>query len=342
MHPVSIPSDLQARLDAFPRIELAKYPTLLQFLPRLSRQVGRPLYIKRDDEIGPGLGGNKTRKLEYLMADAQQRRAKKVVTFGGLQSNHARLTAAVARRLRMEPHLFYFDRQPRTMQGNLLLNQCLDARMHFVPFGDSGGMTVEETSRLVHLVAWAMVGPHYFIPVGGHNWLGALGYVRAAVEIDAQARALGIDQAWLVVAAGSGGTLSGLLAGLALSGSSLRLLGIDVGKLWKLFPASIARLATELCNRLGSERTFQAKDVPLVEATYVGERYGVPSPEGLAAIRTLAQCEGMFLDPVYTGKAFAGMLDLIKRGRLGGNEPVIFIHTGGIPALFAFPQGHPN
>ncbi|MGB8646349.1 MAG: D-cysteine desulfhydrase family protein [Anaerolineae bacterium] len=336
-HPIP-PGSFLSRLDAIPRLDLAQYPTRLEFLPCLSRELGRRIYIKRDDEIGPGLGGNKTRKLEYLMADALRQGARKVVTFGGLQSNHARITAAVARRVGMEPHLFYFERRPSRMDGNLLLNQLLGARLHFIPFGGRGGMTVEASSRLVHLVAWALVGPHYFIPVGGHNRLGALGYVRAALEINAQAGALGIEEAWLIVAAGSGGTLAGLMAGLALAGSSMKLLGIDVGKLWQAFPASIARLANELCIHLGSAPRFQATGVPLIEQTYVGERYGVPSAQGLAAIRTLAQTEGIFLDPIYTGKAFAGMLDLVSQGQLGRDEPVIFLHTGGIPALFALHQ----
>ncbi len=335
---MSLNSSWQYRLEAQPRLHLAQYPTPLQFLPRLSRELGRPIYCKRDDAIGPGLGGNKTRKLEYLMAEAQRRGARKVATFGGLQSNHARLTAAVARQLGMEPHVFYFERRPPAFEGNLLLNEYLAAHMHFIPMGGGGGMTLESTIRLVRLVAWALVGPHYFIPVGGHSWVGGLGYVQAALEIDVQAREQGLKNAWLVVAAGSGGTLAGLQAGLALCDSPLRLLGIDVGKLWKLFPASIARLATTICARLGCRREFHSSQVPLIEGTYVGERYGVPSPAGMAAIRTLAQAEGIFLDPVYTGKAFAGMLDRIKRGELGRDEPVIFLHTGGTPALFAFSQ----
>jgi D-cysteine desulfhydrase family pyridoxal phosphate-dependent enzyme len=328
--------DLLIRLDVFPRLSLAETPTSLEFLPRLSAQEGRALYIKRDDAIGPGLGGNKTRKLEYLLADAQKKNARKVATFGGLQSNHCRITAAAARKLGLEPHLFYFEPRPARLAGNLLLNDLLGARMHFLPLGGGGGgMTLEATIRLVRLVAWARLGPHYFIPVGGHNALGCLGYVRAALEIDAQARGLGIENAWLVVAAGSGGTLAGLLAGLALVNSPLRLLGIDVGKLWKAFPASIARLACELCEWLGSAQTFLPGAVPLIENRYVGPRYAAPTPVCQDAIRCLARAEGIVLDPVYTGKAFAGLLDLARRGELGKDEPVIFLHTGGAPALFA-------
>jgi D-cysteine desulfhydrase family pyridoxal phosphate-dependent enzyme len=332
------PSELATKLETFPRLPLAEYPTPLEFLPRLSRELGRDVYIKRDDGIGPGLGGNKTRKLEYLLAEAQGRRTRKVVTFGGLQSNHARITAAAARQCGMEPHLFYFERRPPRMVGNLLLNELLGAKMHFIPFGSGGdgSMTLEATIRLVRLVAWAVVGPHYFIPVGGHTWRGCLGYVRAAVELDEQAHALGIENAHVVLAAGSGGTLAGLMAGLALLDSPLKLLGIDVGKLWKGFPASIAQLASELCERLGQSCTFMPGRVPMIEETYVGQAYAVPSPQCVAAIKRLARLEGILLDPVYTSKAFAGLLDLVERKQLGRDEPVIFWHTGGLPALFAF------
>jgi D-cysteine desulfhydrase family pyridoxal phosphate-dependent enzyme len=326
------------KLERFPRIPLADFPTPLEHLPRLSSQLKREIFIKRDDAIGPALGGNKTRKLEYLLAEAQQRGAHKVVTFGGLQSNHARITAAAARKLGLEPHLFYFEAQPPQLTGNLLLNQLLDAHLHFFPWasGGNGTMTLETTNLLVRLLAWLRLGRHYFIPVGGYSWRGGLGYVRAAVEIESQARAAGIGKAHLVLAAGTGGTLSGLLAGLTLLDSSLSLLGIDIGKLWKGFPASLARLSGEICAHLGARRLFQPGEIPLLEGAYVGPKYGIPTPEGQKAIALLARAEGILLDPVYTGKAFAGMLDLIDQGKLGTDEPIIFLHTGGLPALFAF------
>ncbi len=325
-------------LTDYSRLPLAEYPTPLEPLPRLSQELGRRLFVKRDDLIGPCLGGNKIRKLEYLMAEAQQVGARKVVTFGGAQSNHARLTAAVARKLGIEPHLFFFEKRPDKMNGNLLLDQLLDAHLHFIPLGGGGGMTLEATIRLVHVVAWALVGQHYFIPVGGHNWLGCLGYAQAAVELDQQARLQGLENAWIVVTAGSGGTLSGLMAGLAQCRSSMKLIGIDVGKLWKGFPPSIARLASEVCAHLGSPHAFTPAEVPLVEKTYVGPGYAIPTPAGMLAIRLAARKEGLVLDPVYTGKAFAGMLDLIQRQALGQDEPIIFLHTGGVPALFAFDR----
>lgn len=329
--------ELCRKLTSYPRIELAETPTPLEHLPRLSRDLGREIYIKRDDEMGPGLGGNKTRKLEYLLAEAQQRRSRKVVTFGGLQSNHARITAAAARKCGLETHLFYFDHKPGQMTGNLLVINLLGAKMHFIPFGGGdASMTLEATIRLVRWLAWGMVGPHYFIPVGGHNWLGCLGYVKAAEEIDSQAKALGIEKARLVVAAGSGGTLAGLLAGLSMVGSSIEVLGIDVGKLWRGFPISIARLSSEICDHLGEPRSFSAEQVPLIENNYVGPGYAIPWKPCQEAIRRLARLEGILLDPVYTGKAFTGLIDLVERGEIGRDEPVIFLHTGGLPAIFAF------
>jgi D-cysteine desulfhydrase family pyridoxal phosphate-dependent enzyme len=332
---------LPERLEAFPRIPLSEYPTPLEPLPRLSAALRRPVYVKRDDVLGPALGGNKTRKLEYLLSEAQNKGYRKIATFGGLQSNHARLTAAAGNRLGMESHLFYFERRPKRLSGNLVINQLLGAKMHFIPLGGGGGMTLEATIRLVHLAAWAMVGRHYFIPVGGHNWLGCLGYVRAALEIEAQVRALELEKPHLILAAGSGGTLAGLMAGLSLCRSDIRPLGIDVGRLWKAFPVSIARLATEICTRLEEPRRFMPGEVPLVEGTYVGTRYGVPSADGQAALKRLAEVEGLLLDPVYTAKAFAGLLGEIEAGHLGQDDPVIFLHTGGLPALFAFSGERP-
>ncbi len=331
---------LTDRLAAFPRLPLMITPTPLERMERLTASVksAPALWIKRDDNIGPAMGGNKARKLEFLMADAQRRGARKVVTFGGLQSNHARMTAAVARRLGMEPHLLYFEPRPREMAGNLLLNSLLDAKMHFVPLGGGGGMSLEATNRLVRLLSWLVVGPAYFIPVGGHTALGCLGYVSAAAEINSQVEALGLQNVTVVTAMGTGGTLAGLMAGFALLGSRHRVLGIDVGKMWKGCPASIARLAGEICTLLDERHTFAPTDIPLIEERYVGSKYGIPSPEGNAALRRVAECEGIFLDPVYTGKAMAGLLDLIAQGYFGYDATVIFLHTGGIPGLFAFPQ----
>lgn len=331
---------LSRRLSNFPRVELAEYPTPLEPLPRLSRELGRRILVKRDDMLGPALGGNKTRKLEYLIAEALEVGAKRIATFGGLQSNHVRLTAGVAKRFGFEPHLFYFERRPSKLEGNLLLNSLLEAKMHFIPFPTGGEaiMKLETANRLVRWLARLTIGPHYFVPVGGHSWRGCLGYVRAALEIQRQVEDLEIDRAWLITAVGTGGTLAGLWAGLTVVDSELRLLGIDVGRLWKGFGASISEMAVDLLVRLGIERSLESQEVPLIEGDYVGSRYAVPTEACVAAIRHLARLEGLLLDPIYTGKAFAGMLDLLAKGKLGEDDPVIFLHTGGLPGLFPFAR----
>ncbi|MCP5098642.1 MAG: pyridoxal-phosphate dependent enzyme, partial [Chloroflexi bacterium] len=281
------------------------------------------------------------RKLEFLMAEVLAQRKRKVITFGGLQSNHARMTAAACAKLGLEAHLFFFEKRPFTLQGNLLLDTLFDAKLHFIPFGSGGEptMTLETTNRLVWLVSKMMVGPSaYFMPVGGHTVTGCLGYVAAAVELQEQVAALGLplDQVTIVTAVGTGGTLAGLMAGLRLIHSPMRLLGIDVGKLWKTFPASITQLAADLCAALGERHAFRIADVPLIEKMYVGAGYSQFTQPAHDAIRVLASTEGILLDPVYTGKAFAGMLDLVRNGRFTPDDHLIFLHTGGIPGLWAY------
>lgn len=336
------PEELHRRLGRFPRLHYGHYPTPLQRLENLTKQLDGPqLWVKRDDGIGPGMGGNKGRKLEFLMADVQRQKRLKVITYGGLQSNHARMTAAACAALGLQAHLFFFARRPPAWRGNLLLNQLFGARMHFIPFGGAGdgSMTLEMTNWLVRLVAAVLVGPRaYFMPVGGHSVTGCLGYVDAAREIHEQAKAAGLPLARVTVitAAGTGGTLAGLMAGFALLNSPIRVLGIDVGKLWKAFPRSLARLASNLCAALDSPYSFPPADVPLIEETYVGPHYAAFTAAARDAIYTLAQSEGIVLDPVYSGKAFAGMLDLVRNGRFTARDTLIFLHTGGFPGLWAF------
>jgi len=332
---ISANTALQKKLDGYQRCTLAHYPTPLELLPRISEKEGRKIYVKRDDGIGPGMGGNKTRKLEYLLAEAQEGNFRKIASFGGLQSNHVRITSAAARKFGFEPHLFFFEPRPKHLSGNLQVNRILGAKMHFIPIGSGGGMSLETTIALVRWVARLFIGRHYFIPVGGHSWLGCLGYVRAAIEIETQTKTMGIQNPTLVMAAGTGGTLAGLMAGFAILDSSIKLLGIDVGKLWKGFPSSIAHLAEEICAQLGAPHRFNLEDVPLCEDRYVGAKYGMPSAQGTAALRQVARLEGLLLDPVYTAKAFAAMMDLNVKGKIEGDEPLIFLHTGGLPTLFA-------
>jgi D-cysteine desulfhydrase len=331
------PVALVDALERVPRRSLGSCPTPLVRLDNLSRELGREVYVKRDDALGPAGGGNKTRKLEYLLADAVEAGATRIVTVGGLQSNHARLTAAAARILGFEPHLLLFGKKPKRALGNLLLDRLAGAELHFIPPGPiaSGPCTFEELDAYVREEATKRVGDHYHVPLGGSNGLGSLGYVRAAVEIEEQAQAAGVADAWVVVATGSGGTLAGLIAGFRLIGSSLRLVGIDVASIWKNSPELVARIANDAAGLIGLPANVEPSDVSLIEHTYVGEGYAVPSSDGTAAIRHLVRSEGLLLDPTYTGKAFAGLLDLNESGHLGDDEPVIFWHTGGLPGLFA-------
>lgn len=179
-----------------------------------------------------------------------------------------------------------------------------------------------------------MVGAHYHVPLGGSTGLGSLGYVRAALEIEEQAREIGAADARVVLAAGSGGTLAGLWAGLQLIGSGLKPLGIDIGNFWRDFPGLVCRIANDSCGLLGAPSSFRAADVQLVESVYVGSGYAVPTAKGAAAAEKLAVTEGVLLDPTYTAKGVAALFDLLPSGRLGDDEPVIFWHTGGLPGIF--------
>ncbi len=328
---------IREALDRHPRCQLGAYPTPLIPLERLSRELGRRVLIKRDDILGPAAGGNKTRKLEFLLADALEQGMTRVVTVGGTQSNHARLTAAAARLLGLEPHLLLIGSPPDKATGNLLLAELLGAKVYFIPPGPmaNGRCGFDEFDAYVREQACERVDAHYHVPLGGSTGLGSLGYVRAALEIEEQAHAAGVPDARVVLAAGSGGTLAGLWAGLQLIGSTIRPLGIDIGNFWNDFPGLVARIANDACDLLGEPASFKAADVPLVESAYVGPGYAIPTSKGDAAAEWLATTEGVLLDPTYTAKAFGALLDLLPSGRLGDDDPVIFWHTGGLPGIFA-------
>jgi 1-aminocyclopropane-1-carboxylate deaminase/D-cysteine desulfhydrase-like pyridoxal-dependent ACC family enzyme len=251
------------------------------------------------------------------------------------------MTAAACAGLGLEAHLLFFDKRPPSLRGNLFLDRLFGAHLHFIPFGGGGDatMTLETTNRLVRLVSFFLVGPGaYFMPVGGHTVTGCLGYVDAARELQEQVQALGLppERLTVVTAAGTGGTLAGLTAGFMMLASPIKPLGLDIGKLWKAFPVSLARLVRELCDALGEKRSCTPDQVPLIERVYARPGYAQFTAATREAITTLAQTEGILLDPVYTGKAFAGLLDLIAKQYFGPDEHVIFLHTGGIPGLWAY------
>lgn len=324
-------------LSRFPRRRLAHLPTPLEPMEALSRRLGGPrLYVKRDDCTGLATGGNKTRKLEFLMADAIETGADTVITCGGAQSNHARQTAAAAARLGLGCALVHsaehaWDSPDYAETGNVLLDRLLGAELHTVPTEadrDAGMARLAEELR-------ARGRKPYVIPGGGSNAIGGLGYAGCAFEITAQANDLGLAVDHIVLASGSGGTQGGLIAGLAALNSPIAVTGIDIDAEAQEVAERVRAVADGTAALLGV-RGGVPQDAVTVEAGYAGPDYGQPTPAMIEAVRLAARLEGLILDPVYTGKAMAGLIDLVRRGRFGRDETVVFIHTGGTPALFAY------
>jgi D-cysteine desulfhydrase family pyridoxal phosphate-dependent enzyme len=325
-------------LEALPREPLAQLPTPLEAAPRLGAAIGvASLWVKRDDQTGFAAGGNKARKLEYLLADARARQSDTLLTVGGVQSNHARMTAAAACRLGMACHLVLDGEPPAERQGNLLLDDLFGATVEFLPEAPLSalhGRIAERAAALAREGRWP-----YLLPVGGSSGLGALGYVAAARELAEQARSAEIRVGAIVVAVGSTGTLAGVTLGARLYLPGTTVVGISVSSPAASCCRKASRIADEAARRLGVTVPLPATAFT-VTAEFLGPGYGTPTPEGLAAMRLAARTEGLILDPVYTGKAMAGLATLA--GRPGAlpvppRTAVIFWHTGGLPALFAFP-----
>ncbi len=319
------------------RLRLAHLPTPLEPLERLSRKLGGPrIWVKRDDLTGLAGGGNKTRKLEFLLGDALDQGADTVMTAGAVQSNHARQTAAACARLGLGCELFLKEAAPGRgdsygRSGNVLLDQILGAKVHILP-----GASNPETAMEARAEALRREGRRpYAIPVGGSNAVGALGYVECARELFAQAKGISLEIDTVVHASASHGTQAGLAVGLAVAGVEARLFGVGVSGTASQARTNIERIAAATCEGLGSPRRFAEIEV---DDRFVGEGYGIPTPEGLAAIRLLARLEGLLLDPVYTAKAMAGLVAMIREGRFSDEQNVVFLHTGGWPALFAYEE----
>ena len=307
--------------------------TPLQFLPRLSELMGREIWIKRDDLNGDILtAGNKKRKLAYLLADAKQRGADTILTTGGPNSNHARATAAASIQMGFTPVLVLAGRAPDARRGNYLLNSLMGVEMKF-----SGARTQEEMEAALADYAdqLAQQGKRpYVIGVGGSNGLGSLGYLDAYEEMRRQAEQAGIRFDWLFAAAGSGGTLAGLIYGRDLARDQTRIVGISPWLKEEKIRQQIDRCLAELDRLAERKRTEQTGLGYQVSDAYLGKGYGVPTESGMEALRLLAQTEAILLDHVYTAKAMAGCLDFIRRGTVKPGEKVLFWHTGGAPGLF--------
>jgi len=324
-------------LARFPRHFLAHLPTPLERLDRLSTELGGPeIWIKRDDCTGLSTGGNKTRKLEFLMAEAELEGADMVMTQGATQSNHARQTAAFAAKLGMACHLLLEDRtgsnDPNYKEnGNVLLDHLHGATTETRPGGADMHAEMEAVAERFRAEGRTV----YTIPGGGSNPTGALGYVNCAFELMGQLndRALVVDH--IVHATGSAGTQAGLITGLKACNAQIPLLGIGVRAPRPAQEGNVFALAEKTAEKLGCPGIVAREDV-VANTDYVGEGYGIPTEGGLEAISMFAQLEGILLDPVYSAKGAAGLIDLIRKGRFAKGERIVFLHTGGSAALFGY------
>lgn len=325
---------LSLRLEAFPRIKLLNGPTPLEKLERLSKIVGRDIYVKRDDLTPFALGGNKLRKLEYLAADAIKNNADTLITAGAIQSNHVRQTAAVAARLGLksiallENPIGSTDRNYLS-NGNRLLLDLFDTEVQIVANLDHAQQDLQNAAE----ASKARGLRPYVVPIGGSNPLGTLGYVQSGLEIARQAAEQQLEFDAVFVASGSAGTHAGLALALSNQIPQSRLIGVSVSRPRSAQASKVKALLEETIRLTASNPV--AAEIEVWDE-YYAPRYGSPNQAGNSAIKLLASSEGLLLDPVYTGKTMAGLLDGLDQGKLPGHGPILFVHTGGSPALFAY------
>jgi len=339
-------SHLKERLAAFPKEALIHAPTPLHRLERLTRRFSGPeIFIKREDMTGLAFGGNKSRKLEYLLPDIRAKQAEVVITWGGLQSNWCLQTAAAVRRMGLIPFLILFKTYdlPPEADGNLLLDRILEARIRIKEPGAGpfvGEVELEEalTEAVQEVREWGH--EPYVVPVGGSmvGWsmqvpLGAVAYAEAFVEIQEQSLQVGGPMDVIIHATGSGGTQAGLAAASKALGGTTQVLGISVIEEAAKFRRDVAQIARDTARALDLDLDFEPEEI-LVRDEYIKQGYGVVNREVSQAIRMLAEQEGIFLDPVYTGKAMVALLDLLEQGFFSQDQRILFLHTGGTPAIF--------
>lgn len=321
-------------LNNLPRFKLAEYPTPIHFLKTLTTAFDGPdIYMKRDDLISLGMGGNKVRKLEFLIGEALEHRKDTLVTAGGIQSNHCRLTAASARRAGLDCHLVLNGVPPDTPNGNLLLDNLFGAHIHYCDRKDRDSMLYQVADEL------AENGKKpYVIPVGGSNSTGSVGYVDAMFELEIQLKEMNLTPDAIVFASSSGGTQAGLTLGARITGFKGQVLGISIDQV-KTGTASflpvLARTVNETAKRIDSDIAMTESDFSL-DCNYLGAGYAVPGGLEFGAIRDLARYEGILLGPVYTARAMGALLDMIQKNVFKKDQSVLFWHTGGTPELFAW------
>jgi L-cysteate sulfo-lyase len=312
-------------------------PTPFEPLPRLSKHLGGPsIFVKRDDCTGLGTGGNKTRKLEFLMADALQKNANVVITQGAVQSNHARQTAAAACKLGLRCELVFEKRvdQPGEIylnSGNVFLDRLFGAKIREVEKGSDMNAALDTVASELREKGETP----YVIPGGGSNKIGALGYVDCALEFLNQANRSGLVIHHVLHATGSAGTQAGLIVGMKASHCGIPLLGIGVNVGKDIQEKRVFKLAAETAEYVGAAGVVKREDV-VANCDYVGDGYGIPTEDMNEAVLLLARLEGLLFDPVYSGKGIAGMIDLIGKKQFGKSDNLLFIHTGGAAGLFAY------
>lgn len=323
-------------IDKLPRFQLAHLPTPVEKLDRLSRELGGPeLFLKRDDQTGLAFGGNKTRKLEFLVGDALAQGADTLVTAGAAQSNHCRQTAAAAAKAGLNCELVLSGRKPDLPNGNLLLNHFFGATEHWVDRPQRAQKLRELPEQLR-----AQGRKPYVIAVGGSNGVGATGYVVAMMELMEQLRVSQQRTDHIVFGTSSGGTQAGLELGARIAGFKGKLHGISIDKndpAHEEYESEVAQIANECAQYIGSNVRLGKADITVVYG-YKGGGYGVVGELEREAIGLIARSEGVVLDPVYTGRAFGALLDMIRKGVFRRGETVLFWHTGGSPALFAYTK----
>ncbi len=309
------------------RVRFAHLPTPIEELPRLSAALGGPrILVKRDDQTGLAFGGNKTRKLEFLVAEAQAEGADTLVSAGAIQSNHCRQTAAAAAKFGLRCVLVLTGVKPAAATANLLLDALFGARIITVADRADRDRVLQETFDEIR----AAGSKPYLVPYGGSSPTGAVAYAYAIDEVLKQ----GVKPDWIVFGTSSGGTHAGLVLGQRLFGYAGKILGISIDESESWLKEHVSALASAASERLGERIEFRSEDV-LANAAYCGAGYGVLTEAELEALRMFASTEGLLLDPVYTGRAAAGLIDLIRKGSFGKSETILFWHTGGQPALFA-------
>lgn len=324
-------------LSRFSRVRFAHLSTPLEPMENLSKALGGPkIWIKRDDCTGLAGGGNKTRKLEFLMGDAVDKAANVIITQGATQSNHARQTAAIAAKMGMKCYILLEDRtcsedDEYNFNGNVLLDQLFGATLSKYPAGTDMNQAMEELAEQLK----ADGQTPYIIPGGGSNPIGALGYVNAALELLTQANDMGLKIDHVVHATGSAGTQSGLVTGLVASNSQIPVLGIGVRAPKELQEQNVFNLASKTAEHLGLPGIVKREDI-VANCDYVGEGYGIPTESGIEAIEMFARLESILLDPVYSAKGAAGLIDLVRKGHFSKDDNIVFLHTGGAQALFGY------